>query len=358
MTLSALATRALSRALPPEAAHDLAVTALEWGVFPRPARFSDPSLRVSVMGLDLPNPLGVAAGFDKDARAFRALLRMGFGHVEVGTVTPLPQGGNRRPRLFRLREDGALINRFGFNNAGQRAVLARLERFRSAGGRGVVGVNIGANRDSADRIADYARGARAFASVADYLAVNVSSPNTPGLRDLQGVENLRKLLGGVMEALAAAPKAPPVLVKLAPDLADEDLPALVGACIAQGAAGLIVSNTTLARPPSLKSPRAGEAGGLSGRPLFAPSTRMLARVWRLSAGRLTLIGAGGVETGDQAWEKIRAGASLVQTFTGFVYRGPDMIAEILRRLAARAREEGFASVPEAVGSGADEWAGE
>ena len=355
MTLTRLATDFLTRALPPEVSHELALAALEHGFFPRMDVIDDPVLRTAALGLDFPNPLGMAAGFDKDARAFPALLAMGFGHVETGTVTPLAQPGNARPRLFRLRADGAIINRMGFNNAGQAAARARLARWRARGGRGIIGVNIGANKSSLNRAADYAHGARCFAGLADYLTVNISSPNTPGLRDLQGPAELARLLDGVMEQLEAAGYAPPVLVKLAPDVAAEDLPEIIETCVAHGAAGLIISNTTIARPAGLRSAQAGETGGLSGRPLFDPSTRMLARAWKLAAGRLVLIGAGGVDSGEAAWRKIRAGAALVQLYTGFIYKGPEIIPAILRHVAEKLRAGGFASVDEAAGGGADEW---
>ena len=355
MTLTRMATAFLTRALPPETSHELALMALEHGFFPRLERVEDASLRTSALGLAFANPLGMAAGFDKDARAFQALLAFGFGHVEVGTLTPLAQPGNRRPRLFRLRPDGAIINRMGFNNAGQAAAHARLRRYREAGGHGIIGVNIGANKTSLDRIGDYAHGARCFAHLADYLTINISSPNTPGLRDLQGAADLKRLLGGVMEALDKAGRTPPVLVKIAPDLDKDDLARIVAACIAGKAAGLIVSNTTTARPETLRSVHAGEDGGLSGAPLFAPSTRMLARAHELAQGRLVLVGAGGVRCGADAWEKIRAGASLVQLYTGFIYEGPEIVPAILRHLAEKLRREGFSSIDEAVGSGAREW---
>ncbi len=263
--------------LDPERAHELVIRALQYGLFPRPRTPADERLNTSCCGLCFANPLGLAAGFDKNAKALPALWHLGFGFVEVGTVTPLAQPGNPKPRLFRLSEDEAIINRMGFNGEGQAAVRRRLLRTRAHPGRGVLGVNIGANKDSQDRLADYVMGARCFADLADYLAVNISSPNTPGLRDLQGAEALRRLLAGVGEALREKNRPDlPVLVKIAPDM---DVPALadiVEAAVEGGAAGLIVSNTTIARPDTLKGPHRAETGGLSGRPLFAPSTRMLA----------------------------------------------------------------------------------
>ena len=357
MTLAERLSLRLLHALEPERAHELAIRALQWGLFPMPPHVRDERLRVECCGLALANPLGLAAGFDKNARAVPALFSMGFGFVEVGTVTPLAQQGNPRPRLFRLREDEAIINRLGFNNEGQAAVRARLLRYRSMPGRGVLGVNIGANRDSHNRIADYAQGARCFADVADYLAVNISSPNTPGLRDLQGAEALRRLLSGLRAALEEKGRAHlPVFVKIAPDMDDAALADIVEAAVEGGAAGLIVSNTTTARPNTLKSPLREQSGGLSGLPLFAPSTRMLARARVLAKGRLRLIGVGGVRDAETAWAKIRAGADLVQLLTAFVYRGPSLVAEILSGLLDRMERAGFNRLDEAVGTRAEEWA--
>ncbi len=355
MTLTRLATEFLTRALPPELSHELALTALEHGLFPRIESVDDPVLQVSAMGLDFPNPLGMAAGFDKDARAFPALLAMGFGHVEVGTVTPLAQAGNPRPRLFRVRREGAIINRMGFNNAGHAAAFARIARWRDAGGHGVLGVNIGANKDSLDRIRDYALGARCFAPVADYLTVNISSPNTPGLRNLQAADELARLLDGVREEIERSGHATPVLVKIAPDLDDQELEAIIETAVDHGAVGLVISNTTISRPACLKPQDVLEPGGLSGRPLFSLSTRMLARAHVLAGGRLLLVGAGGVDSGEHAWQKIRAGASLVQLYTGFIYEGPEIVPAILRHVVKRLRQNGFVSVDEAVGSGAQDW---
>ena len=353
MPLTDLATLLLGRLLEPETAHALAVKALACNPPLPVARVDDARLRQRVFGLDIPNPLGLAAGFDKNAEAFEGLLRLGFGFVEVGTLTPRPQPGNPRPRLFRLREDEAIINRMGFNNCGHEAAFRRLARYRDKGGTGVIGVNIGANKDSDDRIADYAAGAARFAEVASYLTINISSPNTPGLRDLQGARELARLLDAVGEALNRAARRPPVVVKIAPDIDDEQLAAIIETSIEGGAAGLIVSNTTIARPPTLRSGQAREPGGLSGRPLFAPSTRLLAKAHGLAAGRLALIGAGGVMSGAEAWAKITAGAALAQVFTGFVYRGPGLIADILRHLAEKLEEEGLGAIDAAVGRDAE-----
>lgn len=350
MTFSKLATEFLTRALPPEVSHELALWALEKGLFPRVEQVDDPVLRVRAFGIGFPNPLGMAAGFDKDARAFPALLAMGFGHVEVGTLTPLAQPGNARPRLFRLRRDGAIINRMGFNNAGHAAAARRISRWREAGGAGIVGVNIGANKDSLDRFRDYALGARCFSPLADYLTVNISSPNTPGLRDLQAAGELARLLEGVMEEVDKSGYETPVLVKLAPDLAEEDLPEIIETCVGAKVAGLVISNTTVARPAGLMSARAGEGGGLSGRPLFEMSTAMLARARELAAGRLELVGAGGVFSGEDAWLKMLAGARLVQLYTGFIYEGPEVVPAILRHLAERLRTQGPPRLDEGAAS--------
>ena len=356
MSLETLALSVLHR-MDPERAHELVMRALQFGLFPHPARVvTDARLHVSCCGLRFANPLGMAAGFDKNARAVPALWALGFGFVEVGTVTPRPQPGNPRPRLFRLVEDEAIINRMGFNGEGQAVVHRRLLRVRDTPGRGVLGVNIGANKDSRDRVADYASGARCFADVADYLAINISSPNTPGLRDLQGAEALSRLLAGVKEALEEKNRPElPVLVKIAPDMDDAALADIVEAAVAGGAAGLIISNTTIARPEDLKSPLRREAGGLSGRPLFVPSTRLLARAHVLAKGRLRLVGCGGVHDAESAWAKIRAGADLVQLFTAFIYRGPALITEILQGLLDRLERAGFDDISQAVGTGAEEW---
>jgi dihydroorotate dehydrogenase len=314
-------------------------------------------LTVTAWGLVLPNPVGVAAGLDKDARVPGSLLGMGFGHAEVGTVTPRPQEGNPRPRVFRLVRDRALINRLGFNNAGHAAALARLERRTRAG---VVGVNVGANRDATDRVDDYVAGVRAFYDVASYLAINVSSPNTPGLRDLQAPSALDDLLArvlGAREALMAAGKPRrPVVVKLAPDIAEADLEPIARVLIDRGVDGIAVSNTTLARE-GLADPALGrEAGGLSGRPLFRRSTVMLARVYLLTGGRIPLVGIGGIDSGAAAIAKLEAGATLLQLYTGLVYEGPGLLARIKRDLVAYLDREKFARIGEATGRRAVEWA--
>lgn len=323
--------------LDPERAHDLTLAALATGLGPR-GRPDDPILATTVAGLALPNPLGLAAGFDKDARVPAAMLRMGFGFVEIGTVTPRPQVGNPRPRVFRLVAERAVINRLGFNNGGVAAAVARLAARRPTG---IVGVNIGANKDSVDRVADYAFGARAARGVADYLTVNVSSPNTPGLRGLQDPGELAALIA----AVRSEAEARPVFVKVAPDLDGAAIDGIARVAIDGGVAGLIVSNTTLARPGIASS----EAGGLSGAPLLAPSTEVLRRFAGATGGRLTLIGVGGIASAVDAYAKIRAGASAVQLYTALVYHGPALVPRLKTDLAALLRRDGFGSVADAVG---------
>ena len=303
------------------------------------------SLETKVAGLIFPSPVGLAAGFDKDAEVPGQMLALGFGFVEVGTLTPRPQEGNPRPRLFRLAEDRAVINRLGFNNRSQ---LAALERLRTARVRGMVGVNIGANKASADRIADYAAGVRAMASVADYLTINISSPNTPGLRQLQDEGALNALLEAVNEA---RPKnGPPIFLKVAPDLGEGEPDQIVRVAIQQRVDALIVSNTTVSRPP-LNSRFAGEQGGLSGAPLKPLALKALRDFRSASGGEIPLIGVGGIASADDAWERIRAGASLVQLYSAMVYEGPGIACRIARGLAERLSQAGFANIAEAVGSG-------
>lgn len=339
----------LLRRLDPETAHRVTLWGLEHGIAPRSTEADDPILGTTVWGLSFGNPLGIAAGFDKDARVMGPLLGLGLGFVEIGSVTPRPQPGNPRPRIFRLPEDGAVINRLGFNNAGLAAARARLEAFRKAGkAAGPVGVNLGKNKDSADAAGDYVLGAAALGPLADYLVVNVSSPNTPGLRALQGRAELEDLLGRVIAALPRP--APPLLVKIAPDLTAEDKADIAAVSLALGVSGLIATNTTIARPPELRGAARGEAGGLSGRPLFQPATAVLADFYRLTEGRIPLIGVGGVASGADAYRKIRAGASLMQLYTGLIYGGPGVVARIKTELARLLREDGFDSVAAAVGA--------
>jgi dihydroorotate dehydrogenase len=340
----ASATLPLMRLLDPERAHQIALLALRLGLAGRAAVPDDPRLAVTALGLSFANPIGLAAGFDKNAVAVAPLLRLGFGHVEAGTVTPLPQPGNPRPRVFRLMEDQAVINRIGFANDGIDAALRRLARLHR---QAPVGLNVGINREGADPERDYPALVAAAAAHCDYVAINVSSPNTPGLRDLQAPARL----AGILAAVAArAPRRPPLLVKLAPDLAERDLGDIVEVCAAGGVQGLIVGNTTLARPPGLCSRHAGEAGGLSGAPLRAPATRMLRRVASLAAGRLVLVGVGGIATGGDVLERMRAGAHLVQIYTAFALHGPALLARLKRELLAALREQGFATVADAIGA--------
>jgi dihydroorotate dehydrogenase len=341
----------LLRGLDAETAHGLALRALAAGLAGRDPAPDDPVLATRAFGLDFRNPIGLAAGFDKDAVAVLPLMRLGFGFVEAGTVTPRPQPGNPRPRLFRLAEDRAVINRMGFNNGGleaYRARLAALPRPLPA----VLGANIGVNKEGAVPERDYPALHAALAPLADYVVVNVSSPNTPGLRDLQGEERLAGILAAIAATRVGLPRQPPLLVKIAPDLAEDALGPLVETCVAQGVAGLIVSNTTIARPESLRSPHRAEAGGLSGAPLLERSTAVLRACFRLARGRLTLVGVGGVASGAEALAKIRAGASLVQLYTGFAYAGPGLVPRLKTELAALLRREGFNGVADAVGTDA------
>jgi len=330
--------------LDPETAHGLALGALKLVPKGKPEVAGGP-LSVTVAGIAFPNPLGMAAGFDKDAEVPDALLGLGFGFAEAGSITPLPQEGNPRPRLFRLEEDRAVINRMGFNNRGAQAAIARL-RARE-GLPGIVGINIGANKDSTDRIADYATMARLMAPYAAYLAVNVSSPNTPGLRALQDEAALAALLDAVIEA--AGEGGPPIFLKVAPDLEPADVDAIGRIVLEKKLGALIVSNTTISRP-ALKSRHAGEAGGLSGAPLRTLAQERLRDFRKASGGAIPLIGVGGIFTAEDAWARIRAGASLVQLYSAMVYEGPAIARRILQGLELLMRRDGFASIAEAVGS--------
>ncbi len=341
----------LLRLLPPEAAHRLSVRALAWGLGPRAGGADDPLLATRVWGLDFTNPVGLAAGFDKSAEAMRGALGLGFGFVEIGSVTPRPQPGNPKPRLFRLAADRAVINRMGFNNDGAEVARDRLRRYRdrAAPPYGPVGVNLGKNRDTVDSGADYARGAAALGPLADYVVVNVSSPNTPGLRALQGRADLVALLRRVHDALPRS--APPLVLKIAPDLTEEDKSDIARVALDFGLDGLIVGNTTITRPAGLVSRHRGEAGGLSGRPLAPLAARVLADMYRLTEGRMPLVACGGVADGRDAYARIRAGASLIQIYTALVYRGPGLVARIKRDLAAALKADGFRRLADAVGAG-------
>ncbi|MBM3516324.1 MAG: quinone-dependent dihydroorotate dehydrogenase [Alphaproteobacteria bacterium] len=332
-----------------ERAHRLTLWALRHGLGGYERTADDPILRTDLWGIAFPNPLGLAAGFDKDAEVPDAMLRLGFGFVEVGTVTPRPQPGNPRPRVFRLTEDGAIINRLGFNSGGLAGLCERLlERPHD----GIVGVNIGRNRDSADAIADYVTGFRAVAAFAHYVVLNLSSPNTPGLRALQSRAALGELLDAVAGRCTGLPRSgPPLLIKIAPDLEPAECEAIAAVAVEHDVSGIIVSNTTIGHRAGLLSRFRDEAGGLSGRPLFAPSTALLGAMYRLLGGRVPLIGVGGIASGDDAYAKIRAGAALVQLYTALVYQGPALIGKVKAGLAARLRADGFATVAAAVGAG-------
>jgi dihydroorotate dehydrogenase len=352
--------RPLLLALEPERAHALTIKALAAGLHPRQALPDPAALNISVLGLDFPNPVGMAAGFDKNGEVPDALLAIGFGFAEIGTVTPRPQPGNPRPRLFRLPEDRAIINRLGFNNEGHDAMATRLAGRTDRGG--IVGVNIGANKDAADRIADYVAGITRFAPFASYFTVNISSPNTPGLRDLQARDSLTELLGRVIAARdeAAENGAPrrPVLLKIAPDLDEDGIKDIADCALAAPVDGIIVSNTTISRPPLKEAKLAHENGGLSGRPLFDLATLRLAQIHTLTGGTLPLIGVGGIDSGAAAYTKIRAGASLVQLYTGLVYGGVGLVGEIRRDLALLLARDGFERLADAVGGEAAQWAEE
>jgi dihydroorotate dehydrogenase len=346
--------------LPPETAHGLAIKGLRlWQSCPAAGGAANggiqAALRQRIWGLDFPNPVGLAAGFDKNGEVWRGILRLGFGFAEIGSVTPLAQAGNPRPRLFRLTAAAAVLNRMGFNNDGIEAMVARLQAVGRDGRdrAGLLGINLGKNKTTEDAAADYEIGIRALARFADYLVINVSSPNTPGLRALQGREPLEQLVGRARQALDglefAPNRKPPLLLKIAPDLTAEDIADIAAVALAGGLDGLIVSNTTITRPgvtPRWKQ----EAGGLSGRPLFPLSTQVLRDVYRLTSGKLPLVGVGGIASAADAYAKIRAGASLVQLYSALIYQGPYLARRINRELAALLRRDGFGNVGEAVGA--------
>lgn len=338
----------LLRRLDPETAHNLALWSLRLGLAGTITTSEHPMLAVDALGLRFSNPIGLAAGFDKNAVAITPLMRLGFGFVETGTVTPRPQSGNPRPRLFRLDADRAVINRLGFNNLGLAAYLSKVAN--KSHRPGILGCNVGINKEGADPERDYPALIAALAPHADYLVINVSSPNTPGLRDLQGEARLRGILKAVADVV---PQRPPLLVKIAPDLSPGTLESLVEICVENAVQGLIISNTTVTRPVGLRSPSRGEAGGLSGAPLFAPSTAVLARAHLLARGRLTLIGVGGVSTGREVLEKLRAGATLVQLYTGLIFAGPALIPRLKDELVAALREAGLSDVRQAIGIDAE-----
>ena len=336
--------RPMLRHIDPERAHRLTILALKLGLAPRDDEPDPASLAIDLWGLHFSNPLGIAAGFDKNGEVPDAMLKLGLGFAEVGTTTPRPQSGNPRPRIFRLNGEGAVINRLGFNNEGHAALKRRLEARRSK--PGIVGVNIGANKDAADRIADYEAGIAAFEGLASYFTVNISSPNTPGLRALQNKAELENLVARV---LAAREGRTPVLLKIAPDLTDAELADIAEVALEKGLDGLIVSNTTIRREGLVSSPLASETGGLSGRPLFSLSTEVLKTMYHLTGGKIPIVGVGGVSSGADAYAKIRAGASLVQLYTALVFEGPALVRRIKRELAQALAADGFGSIRDAVG---------
>ncbi|MEQ8896304.1 MAG: quinone-dependent dihydroorotate dehydrogenase [Roseovarius sp.] len=335
----------------PETAHGLSLQALRLGAVPLPGLVTTPRLRTQIAGLHLPNPIGLAAGYDKNAVALSPLSRAGFGFIEAGAVTPRPQPGNPRPRLFRLAQDRAVINRFGFNNEGMEAAGHRLaNRPRDA----IIGLNLGANKDSADRAEDFARVLAHCGPHLDFATVNVSSPNTEKLRDLQGAEALASLLSGVMAARDTLPKPIPIFLKIAPDLTDAELSEIADVARQSGLSAIIATNTMLSRD-GLTSPARGEAGGLSGRPLFDKSTRVLAKLAQLTKGDFPLIGVGGISSAEDAYAKIRAGASAVQLYSAMVYEGLSLVQDIARGLDRLLEQDGFASVADAVGTKTKDW---
>jgi dihydroorotate dehydrogenase len=355
--LSALASRGLF-AFDPETAHGMSIAALKTGVLPSCAIKPDPRLAQTVAGIRFENPLGLAAGYDKNAEVPDAMLKLGFGFTEVGTITPKPQAGNDKPRIFRLVEDRGVINRLGFNNEGHDAAFQRLSSRRPA--TGIVGVNIGANKDSDDRIADYVLGIRRFYPVATYFTANISSPNTPGLRDLQARESLSALLAAVLAARAEEAgrtgKHLPVFLKIAPDLTEEGLDDIAAVALAHQLDGLIVSNTTLSRDGLKNQVNAKEAGGLSGAPLFARSTAVLAKMRKRVGPDMPIVGVGGVASAEDALEKIRAGADLVQLYSCMVYEGPGLPATIVRGLSKLLDKSGARSIRDLRDTRTDHWA--
>ncbi len=362
MTLPWLENTAMKalQALDAETAHRMTVLALKSGVLPGRGRSADKRLAVKLWDLTFPNPLGMAAGFDKNGEVPDALLKLGFGFTEVGSVTPKPQPGNPRPRVFRLPADQGVINRYGFNNEGHAALRRRLDARKKL--TGIVGINVGANKDAEDRIADYVSGICEFADMASYFTVNISSPNTPGLRDLQARSALAELLTGVISARDECTRTMgrhvPVLLKIAPDVTDEDLSDIVEEVLAKNVDGLIVSNTTISRDGLSGKGLAQETGGLSGRPLFRKSTIMLARARKLAGPDLPIVGVGGIDSAETAWTKITAGADLLQLYSSLVFKGPALIGEILGGLAKKLDETGLSSLREARDANVEAWASE
>ena len=337
-----------------ETAHKAAVLALSNGFYFKCRHVEKPELKVKLWGLEFSNPVGIAAGFDKHGEAVQGLRDVGFGFVEVGSVTPQPQEGNPRPRVFRLDEDAAVINRYGFNSEGHLEVRRRLELLRAGGFNGVLGINLGKNKTSSSAVDDYVAGVRQFSHLADYLVINVSSPNTPGLRSLQSRSDLKTLISAVLAARQTLnlSKLPPLLVKIAPDLTEDDLKDIAQVVTEPDSKvdGLIVSNTTVTRPDSLTSGHAQETGGLSGSPLRDISTETIRQVYQLTGGQVPIIGVGGVSSGQEAWQKVVSGASLVQVYTAMVFQGPVVASKIRKELEVIVKEAGFNNIQEAVGS--------
>lgn len=336
-----------------ETAHRLAVLAAKYNIVPRKQKTPDsPILSSVVFGREFSNPVGLAAGFDKDGEGVRGLTKIGFGFIEIGSVTPEPQPGNPKPRVFRLKEDKAVINRYGFNSEGHEAVYNRLKDRVTEQDNCLLGINLGKNKSSTDPISDYTQGVEKFSRLADYLVVNISSPNTPGLRDLQGKQKLQNLLDKVIERRDEMEVRKPLLIKIAPDLMDRDKEDIAAVVTSRKGYvnGLIISNTTVRRPPSLRNPSKTEEGGLSGPPVRDMSTKTIADMYRLTNGSIPIIGVGGVSSGQEAYKKIRSGASLVQLYTALVYEGPPVVKKIKRELEELLRRDGFKSISEAVGA--------
>ncbi len=333
-----------------ERAHSIAIQALKMGVYSRPSKTSDPVLKTELWDLEFPTPIGMAAGFDKNAEVFEALLDLGFGFVETGSVTPLAQPGNDKPRMFRLLEDQGVINRLGFNNRGLVSYTQKFKEWRDRNGAGIVGANVGKNKSSENGPDDFVAGVKALSDYASYLVVNVSSPNTPGLRDLEARDDLQALLTAVMQARAEAQKQPPLLLKMAPDLTDEDKTDIAEVSLETKIDGIIVSNTTIARPATLINKSKGKTGGLSGIPLFEISTQVLRDMYKITNGKIPLVGVGGIANGEDALAKIKAGASLIQLYSAMIYRGPGIATAIAEELTVLLKREGYANVSEAVGA--------
>lgn len=357
LTKIASLARPMLMLMEPERAHDVTLRSLESGMFGWSTKADDARLGVDIWQGHVPNPLGIAAGFDKNGRVPDVMIRVGFGFAEIGTITPVPQVGNPKPRVFRLIRDRALVNRLGFNNSGHMRVKAGLKRRDK---EGWMGVNVGANKDTADRTGDYVKGIETFYDDANYFMINISSPNTPGLRDLQAPAALNELLGRIMATRAkfvenGKPQIP-IAVKIAPDVAVDDLPAICERLEEHNVDAIAVSNTTLARPTHIDRLFHNEVGGLSGRPLFGRSTIMLAKVYELTGGRIPLIGIGGIESGETALQKIEAGATLIQLYTALVYEGPGLIERIKDDLIQAVEAAGVASIQDLTGRTAKEWA--